>query len=95
MPDSRCRHPLQNPRTAKKTVSARGKGKEKAKIVYLSDDGEDDFIEDDVSEYEDFEGDDDNVSLASRVLDNFGLLFSLAPRTDCLLRRCTSFGRGF
>lgn len=31
--------------------------------MYLSDDGEDDFIEDDVSEYEDFEGDDDNVSL--------------------------------
>ena len=49
---------------AKKTVSARGKGKEKAKIVYLSDDGEDDFIEDDVSEYEDFEGDDDNVRSA-------------------------------
>jgi hypothetical protein len=30
--------------------------------VYLSDDAEDDFVDDEVSEYEDFEGDDDNVS---------------------------------
>lgn len=47
---------------AKSTTSSRGKEKQKAKIEYLSDDGDGDFVEDEVSEYEDFEGDDDNVS---------------------------------
>lgn len=47
---------------AKSATSSRVKGKQKAKIEYLSDEGDDDFVEDEVSEYEDFEGDDDNVS---------------------------------
>ncbi|KAJ9117221.1 hypothetical protein QFC20_000365 [Naganishia adeliensis] len=46
---------------AKSATSSRVKGKQKAKIEYLSDEGDDDFVEDEVSEYEDFEGDDDNL----------------------------------
>lgn len=55
---------------AKSATSSRGKGKQKAKIEYLSDDGDDDFVEDEVSEYEDFEGDDDNVSDTCLVCGN-------------------------
>jgi hypothetical protein len=61
---------------AKSTTSSRAKGKQKAKIEYLSDEGDEDFVEDEVSEYEDFEGDDDNVSVSCLVYVGCALILS-------------------